>query len=126
MERYVERRRQNSIREHIKVGATLYVVPKDTRHPPFEAKVLKIGRKYIELSGLHRTENKFSIVDLCNACDDGNSNYKLYASKEDYELCNNTQQEIDYLTLKIKTGLPYVSPDILQKILEIVDDNLVG
>lgn len=126
MEIYVECCRQNNIRECIKIGAILYVVPKDNRHPPFEAKVLKIGRKYIELSGLHRTENKFSIVDLRNACNDGNSNYKLYASKEDYELCNNTQQEIDYLTLKIKTGLPYVSPDILQKILEIVDDNLVG
>lgn len=126
MDTYVERCRQNSIRERIKVGATLYIVPKDTRHPPFEAEVLKIGRKYIELGGLHRTENKFSIVDLCNVCDDGNSNYKLYASKEDYEACNNMQQEIDYLMLKIKTGLLYMSPDILQKILKIVDDNLVG
>ena len=126
MEIYVERCRQNNIRKSIKVGAILYIVPKDVRYRPFKAEVLKIGRKYIELWGLHKTENRFSITDLCNVCDDGNSRYKLYASKEDYETCNNMQQEIDYLTLKIKTGLPYVSPDILQKILEIVDDNLVG
>ena len=90
------------------------------------SKILSIGKKYITIDSVHKSDSKFTIYNFENICSDGIPKYTLYASKEDYELCNTMRQEICYLTTKIKTGLPYLSPDMLQEILEIVDNNLVG
>lgn len=126
MKTYVERHRIKMLRLSIKENNEVFVVPMDSRWPSHTAKILGIGRKYITVNNVYKGDNRFTIDDFENICSDGKPKYELYASKEDYELCNTMQQEIDYLTLKIKTGLPYISPDMLQEILEIVDNNLVG
>jgi hypothetical protein len=123
---YVKRHRIKMLRLSIKENNMVFVVPMDSRWSSHTAKVLGIGKKYITIDSVHKGDSKFTIDNFENICSDGIPKYTLYASKEDYELCNTMRQEINYLTIKIKTGLPYLSPDMLQEILEIVDNNLVS
>lgn len=65
----------------------VYIVPEDSRYKPFEAKILKIGRAYITVSGLCYTECKFSITqnDSPFGMQNITGRYSLYLSKEYYE-----------------------------------------
>lgn len=122
---YIERHRIEMLKQNIKKNNTVFVVPNDSRWSSFTAKILRVGRVYITVDDIYKGDNRFTIGNFENICSDYIPKYTLYASKEDYELCNTMKQEIDHLTAEIKIGLQYISPNILQKILEIVNDNLI-
>lgn len=68
-------------------GQHAYVVPADSRYKPFEAEILKVGKAYITISGLHHTECRFSITqdDSPFGMQNTTGRYCLYPSKEHYE-----------------------------------------
>lgn len=69
----------------MKVGQEVYIVPDDTRRPPFYTPVVKIGRKYITVKG-PSNESRFDLITH-RAIDYNNWSPRLtlYESKEVYE-----------------------------------------
>ena len=77
-------------------GQDVYIRPSDSREKPFHAKVIGIGPKYITVSWLHYTENKFYTSNWQHV----NNRYTLYLSEEHYKetmAANKKRKEIyDY------------------------------
>ena len=74
-------------------GQDVYIVPYDSRNKPFHAKVIGLGSKYITVSWLHYTENKFYISNWQHI----GCRYDLYLSEEHYKetmAANKKQKEI--------------------------------
>lgn len=80
----------------VKKGQDVYIVPHDSRTKPFHAKVIGLGSKYITVSRLHYTENKFYVSDWQHI----DARYDLYLSEEHYKetlAANKKRKEIyDY------------------------------
>lgn len=78
-------------------GQDVCIVPSDSRDKPFHAKIVSIGSKYITVSRLHYTENKFYVSDLSHV---NNTRYSLYLSEEHYneeiKACEKLKEIYDY------------------------------
>lgn len=82
-------------------GQNVYIVPHDSRDKSFHAKVIGLGSKYITVSQLHYTENKFYVSDWRHI----NARYDLYLSEEHYKetmTANKKRKEIyDYCSYNL-------------------------
>lgn len=101
----------------------LYVVPSDSRYSPFNAPLLKIGHKYLQVGGLHRSECRFKTGEFAHVDDKGFLDYQyvLHASQEDYEKYKYILSEINSLSEAIGHRLPYLSIRKLKEILKITE-----
>lgn len=93
----------------LKVGDTVYLVPYDSRIKPCTKKIISLGNKWLKVDNMHRSENKFDVMDDYKHTPDlGSSGYILHASEEDckrYHELNIEQEELmrQIYSLRIKS-----------------------
>lgn len=70
----------------LKTGDTVYLVPYDSRINPFSTRIISLGNKWMKLDYMHRSENKFDVMNNYRHTPDlGSASYELHASEEDYK-----------------------------------------
>lgn len=103
----------------LKTGDTVYVIPNDTRSKPFTTEILSVGNRWLKLNYMHRSENKFDVMnDYRHTPDIGSSSYDIHASEEDYKIyCDKCEEHIKLLQqveiLKVRSDI-----DILKKVIK--------
>ena len=70
----------------MKVGDKAYLVYEDPRRHSHEVNIISIGKKYITVDGVHRSESRYDILTKKSADDQNGCNCRarLYESKEKY------------------------------------------
>lgn len=70
----------------MKVGDKVYLVYEDPRRPSHEVNIISIGKKYITVDRVHRSESRYDILTKKSVDDQSGCNCRarLYESKEKY------------------------------------------
>lgn len=103
----------------IKVGDTVYLVPYDSRTNPCTKKVISLGNKWLKVDYLHRSENKFDVMDNYRHTPDcGSENYELHASEEDYKRYQEINIEHNMLLNQIYSLQMKSNDETLKKIIK--------
>lgn len=70
----------------LKTGDTVYLVPTNDNNQPCTKKIISLGNKWLKVDFMHRSENKFDVMDDYRHTPDlGGKDYELHASEEDYK-----------------------------------------
>lgn len=93
----------------MKVGDTAYLVYDDTRKGPVNVTIKSIGRKYITVDGVHRSESRYDIITKKSVDDNTGWNCRatLYASCEQYRQVCYKKLVTNELRLRIIAKLQY-------------------
>lgn len=104
----------------MKIGQKVYIVPDDTRRPPFYTTVVTIGRKYITVKG-SSDESRFDLIThKAINYNNWSPRLTLYESKEAYEAKIAKVALVKELLSDIQLKLPKASIAKLIKIKDIL------
>ena len=104
----------------MEVGQEVYIVPDDTRRPPFYTTVVSIGRKYITVKG-PSDESRFDLIThRAINYNNWSPRLTLYESKEAYEIKVAADNLVKQLLDDIQLKLPKASIAKLFKIKDIL------
>lgn len=104
----------------LKVGDTVYLIPYDTKYrKPSNVKIISLGRKWMKLDLLHRSENKFDVMDDYKHTPElGSSDYFIHASEEDYKKYQELKTEYNQLLNQIHSLQMKSDNEVLKKIIK--------
>jgi hypothetical protein len=102
---------------NVLVNQQVYVVPTETRDGAFYATILKIGPKYITVSNMHRSVNRFYVSDLRNIED----RYKLYLSKDAFDIERANSELKSRVFIYVRDNLHILNFESLNEVKTIID-----
>lgn len=103
----------------LKSGDTVYLVPYDNRNESCNRKILSVGKKWLKVDFLHRSENKFDVMDNYKHTPDlGSSSYVIHASCEDYHVYKNMIEEHSNLIKEIYLLQSKSDIEVLKKVIK--------
>lgn len=108
--------------QSIQKGSLVYIVPEDTRHEPYNCRVLSVGSKYITVEG----KDKFDIRTLYSVEDSRgwNPRLQLYKSKEYFERKKQEDELKGDIISYIEKHLGDMPMRVLRDISELVKQSL--
>lgn len=109
--------------QSIQKGSLVYIVPDDTRHEPYNSRVLSVGSKYITVEG----RDRFDIRTLYSVEDSKgwNPRLQLYKSKEYFERKKQMDELKGGLISCIEKHLCNMPIHVLRDISELVKQGLM-
>lgn len=103
----------------LKVGDTVYLVPYDSRIEPCTKKIISLGNRWLKVDNMHRSENKFDVMDDYKHIPDlGSSDYMLHASEEDYKRYQELNIEQEELMKQIYSLRIKSDNEVLKKVIK--------
>lgn len=103
----------------LKAGDTVYLVPYDNRNKPCTRKILSVGKKWLKVDLMHKSENKFDVMnDYIHTPDLGSSDYILHASCKDYHIYCDLNEEHSKLINQICLLQSESDIEVLRKIVK--------
>ena len=108
--------------QSIQKGSLVYIVPDDTRHEPYNSRVLSVGSKYITVEG----QDRFDIRTLYSVEDSKgwNPRLQLYKSKEHFERKKQEDKLKGDIISYIEKHLGSMPIRILRDISELIKQGL--
>lgn len=109
--------------QSIQKGSLVYIVPDDTRHEPYNCRVLSVGSKYITVEG----KDRFDIRTLYSVEDSKgwNPRLQLYKSKEYFERKKQEGELKGDIISYIEKHLGDMPISVLKDISDLVKQNVV-
>lgn len=103
----------------LKAGDIVYLVPYDNRNKPCTRKILSVGKKWLRVDFMHRSENKFDVMDDYKHTPDlGSSDYILHASCEDYHVYRDMIEEHSNLIKQVYLLQSKSDMEVLRKVIK--------
>ena len=109
--------------QSIQKGSLVYIVPDDTRHEPYNSRVLSVGSKYITVEG----RDRFDIHTLYSVEDSKgwNPRLQLYKSKVHFERKKQKDDLKGGIISYIEKHLGDMPISVLKGISDLVKQNVV-
>lgn len=103
----------------LKVGDTVYLDPYNSNNKPCTKRIISLGNKWLKVDLMHKSENKFDVMDDYKHTPDlGSSDYILHASEEDYKRYQELNIEYNLLSQQLYSLQMKSDNEVLKKIVK--------
>lgn len=103
----------------LKVGDTVYLVPTNANNHSCTRDIISLGKKWLKVDLMHRSENKFDVTDSYKHTPEfGSSDYELHASEEDYRIYIQLSLEQDELLRQVYLLQSKSDIEVLKKVIK--------